>query len=120
VNGFAQAAGVAALADPDHVATSVRRIHSAKAQLLRGLRLLGRRPIGGTANFMLVEVGDAAEVRAQLLRMRLVVRDCTSFGLPRHVRIGVRRVAEQRRLLQALCQVLNQPPAKGTVGKSVQ
>ena len=34
------------------------------------------------------------------------MRDCTSFGLPEHVRIGVRRMDDCRRLAGALKEVL--------------
>lgn len=41
----------------------------------------------------LLNAGDAAAVRLRLLREhRVCVRDCASFGLPAHVRIGVRRM----------------------------
>ena len=42
------------------------------------------------ANFVLVRVEDgAAEARSRLARRGVLVRDCTSFGLPGHVRIAV-------------------------------
>ena len=42
------------------------------------------------ANFVLVHVPDgAAAARARLARRGVLVRDCTSFGLPQHVRVAV-------------------------------
>jgi threonine-phosphate decarboxylase len=42
------------------------------------------------ANFVLAQVEDgAAAARARLARRGVLVRDCTSFGLPGHVRIAV-------------------------------
>jgi histidinol-phosphate/aromatic aminotransferase/cobyric acid decarboxylase-like protein len=42
------------------------------------------------ANFVLVRVEDgAAATRARLARSGVLVRDCTSFGLPDHVRVAV-------------------------------
>ena len=42
------------------------------------------------ANFVLVRVDEgAAEARARLVRQGVLVRDCTSFGLPGHVRVAV-------------------------------
>lgn len=120
VNGLAQAAGVAALSDVEYMTASVRRVNRAKQQLLRGLQALGLEPIGGAANFVLVDVQDAAAVRGELLRQGLMVRDCTSFGLPGHVRIAVRRPSEQRRLLGALGEVWEARTARGLIGKSVQ
>ena len=52
-------------------------------------------------------MGDAAAIRMRLLREhRVCVRDCASFGLPEHVRIGVRRMEDCRRLAGALQEVL--------------
>ena len=42
------------------------------------------------ANFVLVRAEDgAAALRARLARSGVLVRDCTSFGLPNHVRVAV-------------------------------
>ena len=42
------------------------------------------------ANFVLVRVEDgAAAARARLARLGVLVRDCTSFGLPGHIRVAV-------------------------------
>jgi histidinol-phosphate/aromatic aminotransferase/cobyric acid decarboxylase-like protein len=37
------------------------------------------------------------------------VRDCASFGLPDHVRIGLRTVAECERLVEAFGEVIACP-----------
>ncbi|MGH9000007.1 MAG: hypothetical protein ACRDY7_11525, partial [Acidimicrobiia bacterium] len=42
------------------------------------------------ANFALVAAPDgAAATRARLARRGVLVRDCTSFGLPHHIRVAV-------------------------------
>ena len=70
-------------------------------------RRLGLPCSEAAANFLLVRVGAAAALRLRLLREhRVCVRDCASFGLPDHVRIGVRRMADCRRLAGALREVL--------------
>jgi histidinol-phosphate/aromatic aminotransferase/cobyric acid decarboxylase-like protein len=54
------------------------------------------------ANFVLVAVpGGAAATRARLARQGVLVRDCTSFGLPGHVRIAVPGEDGLRRLVEA-------------------
>jgi histidinol-phosphate/aromatic aminotransferase/cobyric acid decarboxylase-like protein len=64
---------------------------------------LGLRVSPSDTVFFLVEVGDAAAVRAQLLsRRRILVRDCASFGLPTHIRIGGRPAPDRARLLEGL------------------
>lgn len=54
------------------------------------------------ANFVLVRVEEgAAEARASLARRGVLVRDCTSFGLPAHIRIAVPDEAGLARLVAA-------------------
>ena len=54
------------------------------------------------ANYVLVAVNSgAAAARAALARQGVLVRDCTSFGLPGHVRIGVPDEAGLQRLVEA-------------------
>ena len=107
VNAAAQAAGVAALDDPDHVEKGRRVVKDAREYLVREIRGLGLACAPPSANFLLVEVGDATGLRLELLRRHGVcVRDCTSFGMPGHIRIGVRGMQESRRLIEALRDVL--------------
>ena len=107
VNAAAQAAGVAALADPGHVERGRAAVRAGRSYLRRELGRLGLPCSPSATNFLLVRVGDAAAVRLRLLREhRVCVRDCASFGLPEHVRIGVRRMEDCRRLAGALQEVM--------------
>lgn len=107
VNAVAQAAGIAALEDPDHVEEGRRVVKAARKYLVREIRGLGLACPTPTANFLLVEVGNAAGIRLELLRRHGVcVRDCTSFGLPGHIRIGVRSMDDSQRLVEALADVV--------------
>ena len=102
VNAAAQAAGLAALRADGYLDQMRRVVGEAKAYLVAELRRLELTVTEGAANFILVDVGDAAAVRARLLQQGIVVRDCTSFGLPAHIRIGVRGLDDCRRLVRAL------------------
>ena len=103
VNALAQAAGSAALAHKDHVARGREVARSGRDYLQQELRKLGLNCTPSAANFLLVEVGDAAGLRARLLKDHGVcVRECTSFGLPEHIRIGIRGLEDCRRLISAL------------------
>ena len=106
VNAAAQAAGIAALADIAHLGRSLAVLAEAKASLLAELSRLGLHVTPPAANFLLVAVGDGAAFRRQLLHQGCVLRDCASFGLPAHVRIGVRTLPECRRLVGAIAAVL--------------
>ena len=58
--------------------------------------------IPSDANYVLVEVPEgAAAARARLAAHGVLVRDCTSFGLPGHIRLAVPDEAGLRRLLAA-------------------
>ena len=107
VNAVAQAAGVAALENPEHVEEGRRVVKAAREYLVREIRGLGLACPLPSANFLLVEVGDATGIRLELLKRHGVcVRDCTSFGMPGHIRIGVRGMHDSRRLIDALRDVL--------------
>jgi len=102
VNAAAQAAGLAALEDDEHVRKGREEVAVSKAYLEKELELLGLKAVPSSANFILVDVGDAASLRSRLLRRGLVVRDCASFGLPGYIRISIRTPAECRRLTDGL------------------
>ena len=107
VNAAAQAAGIAALADGEHVVKGRKVVEQGKEYLMGVARDLGIECPPAAANFLLLNVGCAREVReALLLQHRICVRDCASFGLPEYIRIGVRTMDDNRRLAEALKGVL--------------
>ena len=107
VNAAAQAAGIAALADGEHVERGRRVVQEGKEFLTQVAFDLGIDCPPAAANFLLLDVGRAHEVRKAILAgHRICVRDCTSFGLPEYVRIGVRTMDDNRRLADALRSVL--------------
>jgi len=106
VNAAAQVAGLAALADPGHMARARAEVLRSVAYLREALSEMGLYVAPSLANFVLVEVGDAPAVRLALLRRGLCVRDCTSFGLPSFIRIGARRLPDCQRLVAALPDAL--------------
>lgn len=106
VNAAAQAAGLAALADPQHVSRANEVIAEARTYLYGALKGLGLEALPASANFLLIKVGDARMVRAALLRRGLCVRDCSSFGLPQHIRVAVLALPECRKLAAGLNEAL--------------
>lgn len=106
VNAAAQAAGLAALSDTEHLRETLSQIAKAKAYLVEELTHLGLRVVPSATNFLLVEVGDGQSLRRKLLSHSLMVRDCNSFGLPEYVRIAARRMEECRKLIEALGQLV--------------
>jgi len=63
-----------------------------KAYGLAGLRVgyceLDAPTVESAGNFVLAEVGDAERVADAAQERGVIIRDCTSFGLPSHVRIS--------------------------------
>ncbi len=105
VNAAAQAAGLAALDDTEHLMAGLRVIRDARALLTSGLDRLGLRCLPTRANYWLVEVDDGAEIRRRLLREGILVRDCASFGLPRYIRLAARPIADCERLLGVVARL---------------
>lgn len=105
VNAVAQAAGLAAVRDQAHLHRARDEVRRARAYVTEALGALGLRVLPSAANYVLVGVGDAAAARAALLRHGIVVRDCSSFGLPSFLRVGLRTVPECERLVAACAAV---------------
>jgi histidinol-phosphate aminotransferase len=105
VNALAQAAGLAALDDESHQRETLAQLQTAKEGLLAGLKKLGYVPLPSETHYFLPPVGKAADFRQKLLAYGILVRDCTSFGLPAYVRIATRRPEENFRLLQTLARI---------------
>ena len=105
VSAAAQAAGLAALDDDEHLRRSLTLLRAAKTELVEALERAGFRVHAGAANFLLVQVGDASGWRLTLLERGVAVRDCTSFGLPELIRVAVRTADENARLVAALTEV---------------
>lgn len=106
VNGLAQAAGLAVLDEDTWLQDTISRLHSAKHDLVRGLSELGLGILPSKVHYFLVKVGAATNFRQHLLTHKIMVRDCTSFGLPDHIRIATRTTEDNMKLLNALKKVL--------------
>ncbi|MFC1958262.1 pyridoxal phosphate-dependent aminotransferase [Chloroflexota bacterium] len=102
VNVVAQHAGIAALQQEKYLKESQELAHTGKRYLTKEIGKLGFRCLPSETNFFLVEVGNASEVRNQLLGKGILVRDCTSFGLPEYIRIAPRTPKKNRQLIAAL------------------
>ena len=108
VNALAQAAGIAALSDEQHVTDGRKEVQVAKRYLLEELGAMCLKCAPSAANFVLAKVGDARGLRSTLLKHHHIsVRDCISFGLPDYIRVGVRTLDDCKRLVAALRETLD-------------
>ena len=106
MNALAQAAGIAALSDEQHVIDGRKEVQVAKRYLLEELGAMGLECAPSAANFVLAKVGDARGLRSTLLKHHHIsVRDCTSFGLPDYIRVGIRTLNDCKRLVAALREI---------------
>ena len=105
VNGLAQAAGLVAIADDAYLERARLAVAASRDCLTDRLTGLGVRCYPTEANFVLAQVGDAAKLRDALAKRGLFVRDCTSFGLPDCIRIGLRPVKDCTKLADTIAEV---------------
>jgi histidinol-phosphate aminotransferase len=107
VNALAQAAGLAALDDDDHVARSRAHAAACRATFIRELRALDLQPIPSETNFVAVNVGDDMQVTADLMDHGFTVTPLSGWGLPGHIRISFGLDEENARFFEALRTVLH-------------
>ena len=107
VNSLAQVAGVAAL-QPEVQAEQRRNIRQLLAYASTWwaeLIATGLRVLPTSTSYTLIETGPAARTRQALLESRLLVRDCSSFGLPNHIRVAAQLPEQNRQLIEALNRI---------------
>ncbi len=108
VNGAAQVVGLAALNDMSYLRHTLELTQHNAATLRESLITLGADVVGSVTHFCLINVGDGAAWRQQLLHRGCLVRDCASFGLPSHIRIGTRLPKQNRKLVEAWKKISTQ------------
>jgi len=104
VNAVAQVAGCAALKQLAWRSETLAQLRQAGARLRTALRHQGFHPLPTTTNYFLLPVANPTVTRATLLQERLMVRDCTSFGLPDYIRIATQLPAQNALLVEALAR----------------
>jgi len=108
VNLVAQAAGVAALSDAEHVEKSRALVRQERPFLAAGLAALGATVVPSQGNFVLADFPGrpGKELFEALLREAVVVRPLGGYGFPTAQRVTVGLHAENEKCLAALKKVL--------------
>lgn len=106
LDAAAQAAGPVALAEHEARVALLAGVWASRDRMRAALEDAGVRLGPSRANFLLVEAGDGPAARLALLRHGILVRDCTSFGLPSWVRVAIPRAEDEERVTAALLEVL--------------
>jgi histidinol-phosphate aminotransferase len=98
----AQAAGVAALGDQEHIRASVAHNSTWRAWFGEQLARLNMRAEPSQGNFVLVPFADAAAAAEYLKSRGIIVRRMAGYGLPDHLRVTIGTESEMRALVAAL------------------
>ncbi len=98
ISTAAERAAIASLEDLDWVKNCVENIKRSREELFKFLsRKFKTYP--SQANFILVKAKD---LHIELAKRGILVRECSSFGLPNHIRISVGREEENKALMEAI------------------
>lgn len=108
VNAYAESFAMEALLHLDDLAKSRAAIAGERDRLVVAISELGLACQPSSVNYLLIECGrDASPLCEDLARKNVLVRDCTSFGLPTSIRIAVRTRDENLQLLEALASCVH-------------
>ncbi|MBI4859871.1 MAG: histidinol-phosphate transaminase [Candidatus Riflebacteria bacterium] len=108
-NTLAQAAGLAALADHDHLYNTRENNRVGKKYLVEEFARLGLDWVPSWSNFVMIDLGTEEAVNAlhqAVLRQGVAVRPLRAFGLPHCLRVTVGLPHENRALVAALQMAL--------------
>ena len=108
VSGPAQAAGLAAAAEPLHPLLARQLIAPERSWLTQAMEGLGLRVFPSAANYLLFRASGVSDLKARLLDRGVLIRSCAnSPGLGEdYYRVAVRLREENQRLNQAMKEVL--------------
>ncbi len=108
VNVIAQEIGTAVLKQEEYLRESLVKVHESRQFLTNALMRLGFTVLPSDAHYFLVKVGHAPACRRTLLKYGIMVRDCTSFGLPEYIRVSPRTLSECEKLVKAMTMIINE------------
>ena len=106
VNLIAQVGALAALDDIEHLRLSVEMVNSGRSQYYAAFDSMGVEYVPSHTNFILVRVGDGADVYAQALARGVITRPMGGYGLPEYIRITIGNEEENEKCLSVLQSIL--------------
>lgn len=105
-NNIALAAAAAALDDDEFVARSYALNRAGMAQIVGGLKRLGRPRCSSHGNFVTFRLAEAALVNQKLLKQGVIVRPLAAYAMPEWLRVTIGTESENARFLAALAASL--------------
>ena len=106
INSLAQAAGLAALDDLEHVRKTRENNFQGRKFLEEAFAQMGLPFVQSFANFVLVQVGQGKLVFEEMQRQGVITRPMGGYKLPEWIRISVGTPRENRRAVKTLNRVL--------------
>jgi histidinol-phosphate aminotransferase len=112
INSVAQAAGLAALDDLEHMRKTRANNLEGRKFLQDAFAQMGLAFVPSFANFVLVRVGQGQQVFEEMQKQGVITRPMGGYKLPEWIRISVGTPRENRRAVKTLKQALK------TIGKN--
>ncbi|MFO7820480.1 MAG: histidinol-phosphate transaminase [Lentisphaeria bacterium] len=106
VNRLAQEAALAALDDDAFLSQSRTQFQAGKECLEKACTQLGLEYVPTYANFLLIKIGNGAEITRRLTEKGVIVRPMAGYGLPEYIRVSFGKTEENERLVRELQNVL--------------
>src|ERR1700694_2806111 len=108
VNGLAQTGALAALNDDAHQRKTKKTVDAGRVYLQKQFAEMKLDFVPGTANFVMVNVGNGAAIFKKLLARKIIVRPLKGYNLPEWIRISVGTMEQNRQCIAALKEILPQ------------
>jgi histidinol-phosphate aminotransferase len=106
INSMAQAAGLAALDDLEHVRKTRENNLLGRKFLEDAFTRMGLPFVPSSANFVLVQVGEGQLVFEEMQKLGVITRPMSSYKLPEWLRVSIGTPRENNRVVKALKRVL--------------
>jgi len=107
VNVVAQYAATAALDDQEFVKEVVKKTHEGIDYFKTELQAMGINHLHTECNFMLVETPeDGKAFFEKLLKLGVIVRPMGGYGLPKHIRLSVGTMEQNKKVVAAIRSLL--------------
>jgi histidinol-phosphate aminotransferase len=99
-------AALAGLLDEDHQAKTKAITDEGRTYLQDQFAAMGLEYVPSYANFVLVKVGDGNAVFKAMMQQGIIIRAMAAYKLPEWVRISIGTMAQNRRCIELLREVL--------------
>jgi len=107
VNSYAQSAAIAALRDTDFLNKAYELNKSELQRVSEALQSRGIEFVPSAGNFVLIKVGNGPMIAREMMKLGVIVRPVSNYGLPEWVRVTIGLPGENDRFLTVLGEALS-------------